>query len=502
MYSMALKRLNNKGAGFFLPLAAIAVSVSAALYALWSLELKWALFGFMGLLFPFVLAMVPNVQRFLLGLLIFVIPLNVDYNFLLHPSPGGADAISLGLTDILLVALIGHWLMQTVQFKRPGAIRFFPAITWPSLALIVMSGISTLAAKDLLWSAFDLINFAKALLFFFFLANNLRRREDIAFVLQAFFLGLLVQTLIIAMQYYKGANIGLLGLGEPSTVLAFEMEMADIARPGGTIGHCNHLARYIGLLLPIAYVLSFVAKSRSQRWLAGLTSIAGTVALIYTLTRSSWLALGLSIALMLAYMFVHRLFSMRILSKVCFAFLLLAGVIALFSQVIWGRLTTYDLGSAKTRVTTARVAWKIIQDHPLIGIGINNYGSVLPKYWSAEDRFTKRAAVHNTYLLYAAEIGLIGFAAFLWLIISLFLRIRKAMHGRSQYLTAVAIGVMGSFAGFALAALADKSYKENFTLLLVFWGLAAIIEAIIRLDEDYRQTTLALLGSRKVHYEL
>ncbi len=502
MYSLAQNKLKDKSFGFFLLLAGIAVAVSAASYVLWSLELKWALFGFMGLLFPFVLAMVPNVQRFLLGLLIFAIPLNADYNFMLHPSPGGADAISLGLTDILLAILLGHWLIQTVKLKQPGAIRFFPAITWPTLALIVMSGISMLAAKDLLWSAFDLINFVKALLFFLFLANNLRKREDISFVLQAFFLGLLVQTLIIALQYYKGANIGLMGLGEPSTILAFEMEMADIARPGGTIGHCNHLARYVGLLLPIAYILSFVSKSRSQRWFAGLTSIAGTVALIYTLTRSSWMAFGLSIALMLPYMFVYRLFSLRILSKVAFSGLILAGLIAVFSQVIWGRLTTYDLGSARTRVTTAKVAWKIIQDHPLIGIGINNYGSVLPQYWSAEDRFTKRAAVHNTFLLYAAEIGLIGFGAFLWLIISFFLRIRKAMHSRSRYLTAVAIGVMGSFAGFMLAALADKSYKENFTLLLVFWGLAAIIEAIIRLDDDYRQATLALLGSRKLHYEL
>ncbi len=502
MYSLAQNRLNDRSFGFFLLLAVIGISVSAASYVLWSLELKWALFGFMGLLFPFVLAMVPNVQRFLMGLLIFAIPLNADYSFMLHPSPGGADAISLGLTDILLIVLIGHWLMQSAKFKRPGAIRFFPAIAWPTLALIVMSGVSMLAAKDLLWSAFDLINFVKALLFFFFLANNLRRREDISFVLQAFFLGLMVQALIIGMQYYKGTNIGLLGLGEPSSVLAFEMQMADIARPGGTIGHCNHLARYIGLLLPIAYILTFVAKSRSQRWFAGLTSVAGTVALIYTLTRSSWMALGLSITLMLPYMFVHRLFSMRTIGKVFLSFLLLAGVIAIFSQVIWGRLTTYDLGSARTRVTTAKVAWKIIQDHPLIGIGINNYGSVLPKYWSAEDRFTKRAAVHNTYLLYAAEIGLLGFGAFLWLLISFFVRIRRAMHSRSQYLTAVAIGVMGSFAGFMLAALADKSYKENFTLLLVFWGLAAIAEAIIRLDDDYRQTTLALLGSRKMLYEL
>lgn len=502
MYSLTQNRSNSKSLTLFLMLSTIAIGVSAAAYALWSLELKWAIFGFLGLLLPFVLAMMRDVRRFLIGLMIFSIPLNADYNFMLHPSPGGADAFSLGVTDILLFILLAEWLIRAAKSKQAGAIRFFPAITWPTLALLTFSGFSMLAAKDLLWSAFDLLNFSKALVFFFYLANNLRRREDISFVLQAFFLGLIIQTGIIALQYYRGANIGLLGLGEASKVLAFEMETADVARPGGTIGHCNHLARYIGLLLPISFILTFISKSRVQRLVAGLASVAGIVALIYTLTRSSWMALGLSVALMIPYMFSHRLLSMRSLTKIFLSFVAFAGIIAIFSQVIWGRLTTYDLGSARTRITTAKVAWKIIQDHPLIGVGINNYGSVLPEYWDAEDRFTKRAAVHNTYLLYAAEIGLPGFVAYFWLLMAFFARTRRAMHTRSKQLTAIAVGIMGAYGGFLLAALADKSYKENFTLLLVFWGLAAIIEAINRLNDDYEQATLALLSNRKVLYEL
>ena len=113
---------------------------------------------------------------------------------------------------------------------------------------------------------------------------------------------------------------------------------------------------------------------------------------------------------------------------------------------------------------------------------MNNYGEVLNKYWDPQDRFTRKAAVHNTYLLYAAEIGLLGLIAYLILLMSLFDQIRRATHAKDKFLAAVAVGFAGGFAGMLIMALTDKSYKENFPLMMLFWGMAAIIVAINKIE--------------------
>ena len=67
------------------------------------------------------------------------------------------------------------------------------------------------------------------------------------------------------------------------------------------------------------------------------------------------------------------------------------------------------------------VLWKeaiaIIKDHPFLGCGLNTYSIVAPKYKIAEGG---GIYPHNSYLQMAAETGLLGLGAFLWIIIILF----------------------------------------------------------------------------------
>ena len=465
--------------------------VTLTIWAVWTLDLKWTIFTLMGILFPFALVLLKDIRRFILGLLIFSIPLNADYNILFHPSPGGANSFSFGLTEILLLFLFFHTLFYVVSHKGTIKFHFFPTISLPVVFLLLFYCISMINASDLLWSAFDIFNLLKVIIFFLVLANNIRQKDDINILLTALFLGLLTQTFIVGIQFFTGStNLDILGLGESNKILAFEMETADVSRPGGTIGHCNHLARYIGLLLPVSIILSLVARSRGIRWFSAVVSMTGIVALISTLTRSSWIGLFLSVLIMIPYMFMWRLMSFRTITKFLTAILIFAAIIFAFGNVVLGRITSYDMGSARTRITTAKVAWNIIQDHPLLGIGINNYGTVLEKYWDSEDTFTRKAVVHNTYLLYMAEIGVLGFGVYLWLLIAFSIRIKNAIRSRFRLYSAIAIGVLGSFAGYLLTALTDKSYKENLTLLLIFFTLAAIIEGINNLNVKSEFTPL------------
>ena len=468
-------------------------------YGISVLDLKWSIYVFLGFTFPFLLVIVPDIRRFLLALLVFVIPLNIDYNFIWHPSPGGANALGITLVDVLMLFLLACWFVQASQTKIVGTIRFFPAISWPTLALIFFGLLSMLAASDILWSVNELVMYVRIFLFYLVLANNINNREDLVLVLNALFLGLLIQASFVTLQYYKGTTLGLysIGIGEPPDVLEFEMRASNIARPGGTIGLCNHVARYFGLLLPVALILSLTDRSRGIRWFSSIVSVVGIVALIYTLTRSSWLSLIFSVVVMTPFIFIRQLVNLRVIAKVSLACVVLILLILPFRGLIVGRMTEDDFGSAHTRITTSKVALKIIKDHPLIGVGINNYGGVLERYWDVNDRFTRRAAVHNTPLLYMAELGILGFIAYAWLLIAGFVRIKRAIYSHSKFLSAVAIGILGSFVGFFTSGLAGKANKENGVLLFVFWGLLAITEAINRMNAEHERVAMDLLNDRK-----
>jgi len=171
---------------------------------------------------------------------------------------------------------------------------------------------------------------------------------------------------------------------------------------------------------------------------------------------------------------------------------LCVGVVLFFyGDVIWQRLTEDDHGSAMTRITTAKVAWAIIKDHPFFGCGINNYSAMLADYWIGEDTFTNKAAVHNNYLLYMAEIGIVGFTSVIWWLAAFGARIVRAMKSHSRFYAALAISFMGAYAGMLLESLSDKSYKENFSLLLILWTIMALTEAIIRNGEHHDHRTIA-----------
>ncbi|MBN1999980.1 O-antigen ligase family protein [candidate division KSB1 bacterium] len=484
---------------FFAALTSIAAVASVSF-----LEFKWAIVVILGLAFPFVLAMVPDTRRFILWILVFTFPLNIDANLIWTQSPSGSSYLGIRLMDILVIILFILLMFQTGREKSVRSFRFFPHISLPTLALIMFSGISMLVAPDLKASLIEIVNYLKLFIFFIVFANSIRNREDLATVVNALFLSIIVQVALVAMQYYEGSALGLhmVGLGESPEVIQFEMEASNIARPGGTVGLCNAVARYFAMILPISIVLALVSKSNKMLWLARITSNLGLVGIIYTLTRSAWIGLVVAMIFVILVLVARRLTNMRVMANIAAGGFILAIVLLFFGQMIYNRIVLDDYGSALTRITTAKVSFKVISDYPLLGVGINNYKHVLPIYWDVESRFTRIAGVHNTYLQYVAEIGIIGFIAYLWLMIAAYTRIQHAIKSHSDFMAAVAVGIFGGFLSFAVTALAGVSNKTNHVVMASLWLLLAIIEAIITMNEKYENTAEELLIGRKWLNEL
>ncbi len=79
-------------------------------------------------------------------------------------------------------------------------------------------------------------------------------------------------------------------------------------------------------------------------------------------------------------------------------------------------------GSARQRFAVLQTALRIIQDHPVLGVGLGAYGEANAQYTPALGQLD----THNTYLNIVAETGLPGLALFLGLVASVLRDVREA----------------------------------------------------------------------------
>jgi putative inorganic carbon (HCO3(-)) transporter len=337
---------------------------------------------------------------------------------------GGAQGIQIQLSDLGLALLLLIWMYELVLRKRK--IAFFPYVTIPALFFIFAGGTSVLSSNYPILSLYEVIRIGKYFLLYLCLLNMLRPKEDLPWCINALLASILIQGLISVVQILHGAPLGLGILGESEAQI--EAGGINVQRAVGTFVGPNACGMYIGAIIPIAVAMLFIQMRPIRKLVYMVALSAGIVGLLLSLCRTQWIILPF--AIMLVFILSgRRMMSNRIPWLAAMLFVVIAVVIvASFSNLVTARMGS-DLEAGISRLPLARAATRAIRAHPLIGMGINTYSLNIRKYDPTDDyevdidllpqavpTIHRSHPVHNIFLLYAAEIGLIGAAFFLWLI--------------------------------------------------------------------------------------
>lgn len=186
------------------------------------------------------------------------------------------------------------------------------------------------------------------------------------------------------------------------------------------------------LSLPVLAMSVAVLQSSKEKWiricaLGGATLIP--IIIFATQSRGGILALITFASLVLLH---YR----KRLGALLVAAMIIGVVIQMAPPEVWKRIASLSkvtskstiaeadqYGSAEQRSDIWGVARAIIADHPVTGVGIGAYGSVHARY-AATGRFKGFVGgprdPHSTYLGTAAEVGLLGLALFLGMLVSVF----------------------------------------------------------------------------------
>jgi O-antigen ligase len=189
----------------------------------------------------------------------------------------------------------------------------------------------------------------------------------------------------------------------------------DAPRPGGTLGDANYYGQSLLILVPIALYFMVDGRKRLTKLAGGVASLALVIAIIFTYSRGDALALGIVLVAALLYKRPNPLFFVGGLLAVAIA-------IPLLPSNYLSRLTTIvDVAksnkqailaedSVRGRAGASQAAVEIFLDHPLIGVGRDNYPLYQLEYLAGTNlaKSSKGIPPHNLYLEVAAEHGLLG----------------------------------------------------------------------------------------------
>lgn len=219
-------------------------------------------------------------------------------------------------------------------------------------------------------------------------------------------------------------------------------------RIGSLTGSPVGLGASLAMLLPPQLRLALDGESPRDRlggWACVALSLAG---LLFTWSRGAWLAAAAGAACWLLW--TGRLRAPKSGVKVAAA-AVLAGALVYAA----GRARPTDM-SDLGRVAVWRSALSVFAAHPLLGSGPDTFALMLGRHKTegfvrAYGENGGQAHAHNDLLQALATTGLAGFAAYAWLLVAAWRRLRNALGDEASRSGAAAAG-----AGLAAAFVAAK----------------------------------------------
>jgi O-antigen ligase len=261
-----------------------------------------------------------------------------------------------------------------------------------------------------------------------------------------------------------GALIAMVGVYQ--WVFGHDLITADgVWRVRGFYGSPNNLALYLGRLFPLAVaVAAFVGGSADEeheggaarrRWAYGLAALLMGGAILLTYSRGAWL-LGVPASLV----FLAAVRARRVLLPLAAVLVLAALLVAIVAGP--GRLTSLldtTEGTTFFRLQLWRSSWAMIRDHPLLGVGLDNFlyqyrtHYVLPSAWEEYNL----SHPHNVVMDFWLRLGLPGLVVWLLLLVCFFRRAWRTFRLRGSQ-GILALGLMAAMVNLVVHGLVDNAF--------------------------------------------
>ncbi len=406
--------------------------------------------------------------------------------------------------DPFLLALYGIWFFRIIHSDERTEKRYF---THRGLALI-----DVLLALLVFWSLFSIIIsvqpnaslnswllFIRGVLLYSYLRFNFGKIIQPQQLQRIIGILLLLESVLAIVQFATNSRLGsfndLFGEVETYKNAYFYTSFGPVIRTVGTFHNPNLLADWIILLLPLIMAKLYFGTAKPKK-LYYLLLVLALLALMFTFARSAWVSLIVIFIVMLVRVvsFKQKRIGLLFVRTIRYGivFLVLIGLAYSISnywfdnfsiEIIRDRFSNIS-GGGEWRLAYINIAFQLMQRFPLTGVGFGTFSQALteyrqvldiPRVLASSDQFS---SVHNVYLLFFAEVGVVG--GVLWLLLCIAATVKS---WRVYAKLAVCGPQFAVFALWLLAAWIGIVFNSNFEavffhptiMMLIFMFLGLIV---------------------------
>ncbi len=239
----------------------------------------------------------------------------------------------------------------------------------------------------------------------------------------------------------------------------------QITRIQGFMGNPNAYGIFFCFILLIPILLNDTLPYKKEYKRIGMLLII--INLLGTTSRAAWISF---ILIYILFMFKNDNSTKYFIRKIIFIFIFLCAII-LFKQhpALFNDFSTlysyFDhinysfnhnfMYTLQERMHTLLTLTPTFLEHPITGIGL---GGAMTLH-HGQEQYT----IHNTALWFLMEMGIIGFAAFMWFVYKLTIALRTS---QDTYIKALILPMFS----FAIASLANELFYQRY-----FWLFAGMI---------------------------
>jgi hypothetical protein len=271
-----------------------------------------------------------------------------------------------------------------------------------------------------------------------------------------------------------------MGVGAlPEWVGAFPSKVGRLIFPGSgrAMGFYSHPITYAEMLLAGGFTFLGVGLLERRRlWMVAGGLVAG--AILFSQTRSVWIAVFLTLGLWVIVRRDKRVLALSLSLVVVF------GLALALSPSLRGRATsivdTKSNMSNLIRLGLWEKSLRLIQENPVTGIGGGNFfvkGDDLR--WGGSPPGENWTETHNMYLQVAVERGLPGLGVFLWFLVAVGGFLWKAARANP-----LAWGVFFAFVGLLIAGLTETWINDS-EVVMCFYFLVGTAWALGKTESSH-----------------
>ena len=357
------------------------------------------------------------------------------------------------LLEIGIVVTVAVFAVEAWRLREAPAWR--SRFTIPAGIFLVAGAISVLVSPDKL-AALGIYRayLIEPVAFFLVLSSVLRTWRQAALVLSGFVLAGLVVGIANSIAVLEALRNHTLNPAVTGPVVIYT--------------NANDVALFLVPLIAVTGSIALYSSDKRERLVSAAFLVVAVLATLLSLSRGGYLALAV-VAVGLAISHRRRWWLLGGLGAAGLLFALIPPVTRrLAVEVNFANSSNTLVG----RFELWRVSLRMLEHHVLFGAGLSGFAQTIAPYWNPThiDRFIYP---HNIVLTFWSETGLIGLAAFAWI---MFTGFASSWHGwrrgAADWRT-LQLGVVLALVAVVVHGMVDVPYFKN-DLALEFWAVMGL----------------------------